>query len=1095
MLRWKWANAAPVHTPFFLSPPFPTSHLSYPGMRCPAGAVPPDVIGRLKTRLQDEPWYLEEGDIEEVVVYFTKLHGEAQTAGQADQADQALIKDDNWDPDSLVGPPPPDWTAAARQSTSALPGGWERRASSEYEGHYFYFHAATGTSQWERPVMAPKLEPEPEPKPEPELEPEPGAAGVDVDPVKSVHGIFLTESAQKKDADGKAYVMYGARVHVGYASGREGEWWIFRRYSEWLALYDTLLRIRGGGPICPKPPPKNMLRNLDRNAVNRRLVELNKWLAEVTSNPRFSKSPVFIDWLHEGRVADATRDNVSPADLEITIPAFQVEKEAGGSNAAFVYTVTVSSSMVPSWSLQKRYSHFERLWELLAERHPTIAMPAIPGKAVVVTTTTANHRRKILEKALHAAYRVIELAVDEVFLDFLDAPPLIRATATGAPPTLQGELQVVGAGSIDTRWFVLRGTGLSYAREQFARWEASLNLTGSVVCVLSSPDGGSSGSTQVISIAASDGDRTLMLRATDDMNMSSWLSALCRASGSDDTAATHNGSSLPLEPSQPERSVSFVSQRLSRGLSGLLDSPLAGREPGTPRGCTVGVVRRLEALLKAHAPSLPDLELTAAFEGAKADEYVLIAKHETEYVVVRVTAPGAGQAEDKEEADEKSEQNSVVVQSAHAFHSSMRFSQPDRQSVNIVYTEDGSGESAALGRSTTFCMQTDHHAAILLDLLQETHGIVSKQGLMAGLSGYSWVEDLFSGPDDSPENAFVVGVGGPRNAEGSDSLISFWAPEGGWLVLPVAEANIRDAARTSKSGDTTLEDAVSCAGWVKLATSSSSAIEAGQGSAGSSAALTVRTSELGKKSVTYFDVRLCVEVHGVDASWSVARRFSHFEDLRAALRGWPKVAALPFPAKATKAGAVIGTDPKVVAARQVGLSAWLESVLDLSRNSLAAHGDSGGNSSTRALHCLACSPELLVFLGMSRAAQKQQELRRRASPTASVAARAKRQRLSTKMLDSTDRTGRSIEVLIQSQEDALSSSSSPTSASVEAVCDEQLSECAAFRCVLPKLLFDLKTTGARLSNKRKGRQLWLASDELELRVDGAIGADAVETIP
>lgn len=936
------------------------------------------------------------------------------------------------------------------------------------------------------------MEPEPAPSPEPELV----TTGANEDAVNKVHGIFLTESAQKKDADGKAYVMYGARVHVGYASGKEGEWWIFRRYSEWLALYDTLLRIRGGGPICPKPPPKKVLRNLDRNAVNRRLVELNKWLAEVTSNPRFSDSSVFIDWLHDGRVADAARDNVSPADLEITIPTFKMETEEGGSNAAFVYTVKITSSMVPSWSVHKRYSHFERLWELLAQRHPTIAMPVIPGKSVIVTTTTASHRRKILEKGLHAVYRVVELAVDEVLLDFLDAPPLIRATANGAPPTHQGELQVLGAGSIDTRWFVLRGTGLSYAREQFAQWEASLNLAGSLVCALSAPDGSSSGSAQVISIEASDGDRprTLMLRAPDDKNLNIWLSAMSLASGRDDTATARNDSSLALEPSQPVRSVSFVSQRLSRGLSGTLDSPVGGREPGTPRGCTVDIVRRLEESLKTHAPSLPDLELTAAFRGVKAGEFVLIVKHETEYVVVRMMAPGAEQGGDNDEhGDATNEQNSVVVISAHAFHSSMRFSQPDRQSVNVVYKDDVAG-SATSGRSTSFRMHTDKHAAMLLHLLQETHGIVTKQGLMAGLSGYSWVQDLFTGPDDSPESIYVIGTGAPRNVEGgSDSLISFWAPEGGWLVPPVAEANIRDAARASKSGDTTLEDALSCAGFVKLATSTSSS-GAGRDGPGSSA-LIVRTSELGKKSVTYFDVGLCVEVHGCDASWSVARRFSHFEDLRAALRGWPDVAALRFPAKATKAGAVIGTDPKVVAARQVGLSTWLESVLDLSRSSLGAQGGSGSSSSSRALNSLACSPELLVFLGMSRAAQKQQELRRRASPTASASGRAGRQRLSTKMLDSTDRTGRSIEVLIQSQEDASSSSSSVTAASVEAVCDDHLAECAAFRCVLPKLLFDLKTPGALLSSKRKGRQLWLASDELELRVDGAIGANAVETIP
>jgi len=45
----------------------------------------------------------------------------------------------------------------------------------------------------------------PEPEPEPEAEP---VADADVDPVCRVHAIFLTESAQKKGADGKPYVMY-----------------------------------------------------------------------------------------------------------------------------------------------------------------------------------------------------------------------------------------------------------------------------------------------------------------------------------------------------------------------------------------------------------------------------------------------------------------------------------------------------------------------------------------------------------------------------------------------------------------------------------------------------------------------------------------------------------------------------------------------------------------------------------------------------------------------------------------------------------------------------------------------------------------------
>ena len=48
-----------------------------------------------------------------------------------------------------------------------------------------------------------------------------------------------------------------------------------------------------------------------------------------------------------------------------------------------------------------------------------------------------------------------------------------------------------------------------------------------------------------------------------------------------------------------------------------------------------------------------------------------------------------------------------------------------------------------------------------------------------------------------------------------------------------------------------------------------------------------------------------------------------------ALRSDAAVAALAFPAKATKGGAVAGTDPKVVAARQAGLHEWLSAVLEL----------------------------------------------------------------------------------------------------------------------------------------------------------------------
>ena len=109
-------------------------------------------------------------------------------------------------------------------------------------------------------------------------------------------------------------------------------------------------------------------------------------------------------------------------------------------------------------------------------------------------------------------------------------------------------------------------------------------------------------------------------------------------------------------------------------------------------------------------------------------------------------------------------------------------------------------------------------------------------------------------------------------------------------------------------------------------------------------------SDFGKKVTTYFEVALRVEVHGAGAAWSIARRFSHFVDLRSALRGWPGVAALPFPATMTKTGAVAGNDPEVVAARQAALYQWLDSVLSLSSSEQE----------------LSASPDLLVFLGMAR---------------------------------------------------------------------------------------------------------------------------------
>ena len=237
----------------------------------------------------------------------------------------------------------------------------------------------------------------------------------------------------------------------------------------------------------------------------------------------------------------------------------------------------------------------------------------------------------------------------------------------------------------------------------------------------------------------------------------------------------------------------------------------------TPRGCAPEVSEKLVDLLLQHAPALLDLELMAACSAEQPDEYVLIVKRQAEYAVVAVRAPSASPEAlgldrlpgDSIDDEDERENGGVIVLRAFAFHSSMRFTQPDRQTVTITYE----------GQAQSFRMGTDLHAAILLCELGAAHGIVSRQGLMAGLSGYVWLKDLFLGPspfDLGAGGGAAVGTGGNAKRADSSSAISYWAPEGGWVVPPVSEADGSSAMRESRSGFTTLEDAVTSARAVRM---------------------------------------------------------------------------------------------------------------------------------------------------------------------------------------------------------------------------------------------------------------------------------------
>jgi len=267
-----------------------------------------------------------------------------------------------------------------------------------------------------------------------------------------VHHLFIQETEQKVDELGKLYVNYGALAHIEYDSGEEGEWWIFRRYSEWLALYGVLLKCRGGGAACPKPPPKKMWS--DRETISKRQTELNKWLAEVTSNTRFSENPIFLRWIKKGRVANAAKKAVEGADLQVSIVRVSLFEDAHGG-AAYIFAVKIESTMVPTWQTSKRYSQFAALRRQLGSNHPTISLPPMPGRSLMVTQDVAEKRRESLMRFLRLCTQITELATDEAFLSFLDAPELIRKQATGAPAMLFGNLRALTSGGHveSRRWY------------------------------------------------------------------------------------------------------------------------------------------------------------------------------------------------------------------------------------------------------------------------------------------------------------------------------------------------------------------------------------------------------------------------------------------------------------------------------------------------------------------------------------------------------------------------------------------------------------------------------------------------------------------
>jgi hypothetical protein len=392
----------------------------------------------------------------------------------------------------------------------------------------------------------------------------------EVDAPREVLHTFICEHEVKQDvAAGKEYVLYGARVSIRCASGKVAEWWIFRRYSDWLELKSVLSEVGG----CPKPPPKRLWKT-DSNVVAKRKVELNRWLAEVCSQPGLSSSPELIAWLRMGdlqrgaevaraaaaasagtrtsrassapnhaRGACVGRSSVSLAaiDVKITVPSVEFKEDAGAGSATFLFTVRVDSTMVPGWELTKRFSQFVELRAALALKLKTVALPQTPGKRFLVTQAKAETRREQLEQFVQKLLRVPEAAVSAEFLDFLEVPMLLRDALSGAPPTMSGSLHArveakAGYVTDDSRYFALRGTGLTWAKAEGNFSDGALDVRNAEISFEPAEEHGISSCTVAILIKSRDVGR-MLLSAEADETVRSWAEALLEACGKRDELA------------------------------------------------------------------------------------------------------------------------------------------------------------------------------------------------------------------------------------------------------------------------------------------------------------------------------------------------------------------------------------------------------------------------------------------------------------------------------------------------------------------------------------------------------------------------------
>jgi hypothetical protein len=964
-------------------------------------------------------------------------------------------------------------------------------------------------------IPKPRRRREPEPEPEPHV-----AHGGEQQPVKVLH-LFISEHEQKTNGGGKSFVEYGALAHILYASGAEGEWWIFRRYNEWLGLYSVLQTVSSS---CPKPPPKRMWS--DRNTIARRQTALNKWLAEVVSEEHaFAETTCLLQWIREGRVARAERKCTrNSPDLRVRIPSVALHEDGGLSasrmrvgethSAAFMYTVRVESCMCAAWEVLKRFSQFAALRRELAVRHPTLLLPATPARTLMVTEAVANQRRETLAKFLTTLLRLPEIAADEVLLAFLDAPPLIRGVASGAPPTMQGQLRVLKAASVKhgtrtrsvhgtSRWLELRGTGLCFSSTRHAAREGSVDV--------SAADISWSPAERLISIcniaeatsAAGDGGgggggggrglvNGLQLFADNGKAYNAWARAISQACGDTVPAAAERFLDLAEEEEKEKEEEDgggggdeeegqeeegddddfdlFADSAPQEGdLFVTLPSPTSSDSQGC---CSEAVIMRLQESLRDFG-GLPQLAVTSACIAAGREGFVAVCRQENEYAIVHCNVPSAIQASAQEPI------TVVSVACVVAMEKTLDFcGQPDP--CKVLVATSASDEHVMR-------LETAAGAAALLSELARVHGVVAKQGMMGALSGFEWLDRLKAVrrlPPADEKGEVGSRSGGESAGEGELLSWAYWAPEGGWISTPNAgtagvEGGPPYTSSSGSSSSVAIDEAVASAAGVKLFCRQQDEDSAGT--------LPAQRASLGAKAVTFYTVELQQDLPAalllsssssaagaaadsgssvtVAGRWSVLRRFSDFEALREVLlEQYAEVTSdLQFPPKASKAGALSGTDLAVVSTREVALFLWLGAVL-------AAANDSAVSST------IARSPELLVFLGMRRAAQHQREAQRKKNPWTSRAMPSKATGRVTRRagyeVESTDRLGRSIMELVASQSGAPATPE---------IIDEQLVECAAFRAITPKLSYVVREVIThRVKRRANRRTMWLSTEEVEL---------------